>query len=172
MEDREVGREIKLRNTLKYCLVSYTHRPETCGPQGIVLQVCSCAGLVLKSQSWLCFLSLVRQRASLICKPFPQEREHWGSKAGRVLINLWNMHCNNLQHFPFHSFPWPLTALHSVVNHCGWHSPISHSWTAAGLSICAHSLAGATLKSFPLFLTQIMSRLWVPFPHGTLHWKD
>lgn len=81
-EDREVGREIKLRNTLKYCLISYTHRPETCGPQGIVLQVCSCTGLVFKSQSWLCFLSFVRQRASLICKPFPQEREHWGSKAG------------------------------------------------------------------------------------------
>lgn len=46
---------------------------------------------------------------------------------------------------------WPLTALHSVVNHCGRHTSISHACTAAGLSRCAHSLVGATLKSVPLF---------------------
>lgn len=79
--------------------------------------------------------------------------------------------------FPtFHShillpFPMSLTALHSVVNHCGWHSPISHSWTAAGLSRWEHSLAGVTIKSFPIFWTQMMSRRWVPLPHRTLHWK-
>lgn len=47
--------------------------------------------------------------------------------------------------------PQPLTALHSVVNHCGRHSSISHACTTAGLSRCAHSLAGATLKSLPRF---------------------
>lgn len=54
--------------------------------------------------------------------------------------------------------PSSLTALHSVVNHCGSHSPISHSWTAAGLSRCAHSVAGTTVKSFPVFWTHMMSR--------------
>lgn len=68
--------------------------------------------------------------------------------------------------------PLSLTALHSVVNHCGRHSPISHCWTAEGLSRWAHSLAGTTVKSFPIFWTQMMSRRCVPFPHGTLHWNN
>lgn len=85
--------------------------------------------------------------------------------------------CLVISIFTFHShiplpFPSSLTALHSVVNHCGWHSPISHSWTAEGLSRWAHSLAGMTEKSFPIFWTQMMSRRWVPLPHGTLHWNN
>lgn len=53
-----------------------------------MLQICSCSGLVLRSHSWLCFLSCVRHRTSLICKPFPQEREHWGGKqGGRESVN-------------------------------------------------------------------------------------
>lgn len=62
-----------------------------------------------------------------------------------------------------------LTALHSVVNHCGLHSPISHCCTGAGLSRCAHSLACTTVKLLPALLTQMMSRRCVPFPQATLH---
>lgn len=161
----------------------HTHQPETCGLQGIVLQICSCSGLVIKSHSWLCFLSGVRHRTSLICRPLPQEREHWEQNQrehkehGYKLKLSWD-DCSVTSFFfrTFHpQIPLPipllLTALHSVVNHCGSHSPTSHSWTVAGLSRCAHSLAGATVKSFPVFWTQMMSRRWVPFPHGTLHWK-
>lgn len=44
-----------------------------------------------------------------------------------------------------------LTALHSVVNHCGSHGSTSHVWMGDGFSRCAHPLAGVTLKSLPSF---------------------
>lgn len=62
-----------------YCNIN---QPDTCGLQGIGLQICSCSGLVFKSHWWLCFLACVRQRTSLICRPFPQEREHWEQQQG------------------------------------------------------------------------------------------
>lgn len=101
-----------------------------------MLQNCSCSGLEAGLHSRLCLLSAVRHRTSLICKPFPQEREH---------------------------------ALHSVVNHCGRHSPMSHSCTGAGLSRSEHAEESTTLKSLPVFWTQMMSRRCVPLPHLTLH---
>lgn len=74
---------------------------------------------------------------------------------------------------PLHRPACPvLTALHSVVNHCGLHSPISHCCTTGGLSRCAHSPAWTAMKSLPAFWTQTMSRRCVPLPHGTLHLVD
>ena len=64
-----------------------------------------------------------------------------------------------------------LTALHSVVNHWGLHAPISHCCTPTGFC-SAHWAAGATVKSLPVFWTQMMSLRWVPFPHATLHWDQ
>lgn len=55
-------------------------RPDGCGPQGPTLQVCSCSGLVPESQSELCLLSSIRHRTSLICRPLPQDWEHWEQK--------------------------------------------------------------------------------------------
>lgn len=76
-EDKKVKVSGRNEQMADMNVVSDTNPPVTCGPQGIVLQNCSCGGLVLESHSWLCFLSGVRHLTSLICKPFPQEREHW-----------------------------------------------------------------------------------------------
>lgn len=64
--------------------MNYAHSPATCGPQGMVLHICSCSGLVLGSHAMLCFLSAVRHRTSLTCKPFPHEREHWEQTQHRI----------------------------------------------------------------------------------------
>lgn len=87
----------------------HTHRPETCGLQGIVLQICSWTGLVLESHSWLCFFSGVRHRTSLICKPFPQDFEHWEQKRRQansiniISTNLWFL--KNFSSLSFHLSP-------------------------------------------------------------------
>lgn len=60
-------------------------------------------------------------------------------------------------------------ALHSVVNHCGVQGCSSHGCTGDGFSRCEHSLAALTVKSLPVFLTQMMSLRWVPLPHAALH---
>ncbi len=65
-----------------------------------------------------------------------------------------------------------LTVLHSVVNHCGLQGCSSHGCTGDGLSRCEHSLAVLTVKSPPVFFTQMTSLRWEPFPHAALHCSE
>lgn len=52
----------------------------------MVLQVCSCAGLVSRSQAALYCFSAVRHRTSRVCTPSPQEREHYTEREGNLII--------------------------------------------------------------------------------------
>lgn len=138
-----------------------SHTPSK-GLQGMVLQERSCTGLESRSQAALCCLSAVRHRTSRVCIPSPQDREHWTDTEGKSVTaeegrtDGWRDEV-------------VLTVLHSVVNHCGLQGCSSHGCTGDGFSRCEHSLAALTVKSLPVFFTQMTSLRWVPFPHAVLH---